>query len=122
MRDGFFKSLKRWVFWDFQRGSVQYDVMVSLILAFIFLTPSTVFRDQPKPSPIVLLAHEGGSPVFWIDAALLERVPVKSKTERVTAMVRRTAEGRRLTITRLEPVFDSEQNIKGYMAFASPGN
>lgn len=122
MRDGFFTSLRRWVFWDYPRGSVQYDVMVALILAFIFLTPSNTFRDQPKPSKIVMLAHEGGPPVFWIDAALLAEVPEKSKTDRVAEMVRRTAEGRKLTITRIEPVFDSEQEIKGYMAFASPGN
>ncbi len=31
--------------------SVEYDIMVILILAFIFLTPQHLFRDQPRPFP-----------------------------------------------------------------------
>ena len=31
------------IFWRFHRGSWQYDILCGLILAFIFLTPRTVF-------------------------------------------------------------------------------
>lgn len=34
------------MFWDYRRGSWQYDVLCALILAFIFLTPAEVF-DRP---------------------------------------------------------------------------
>ena len=40
--------LKRFILWDFKRGSWQYDVIVGLILAFIFLTPREVFRIGQK--------------------------------------------------------------------------
>lgn len=33
------KLLKNFIFWSYERGSIQYDVMVTLILAFIFVTP-----------------------------------------------------------------------------------
>jgi hypothetical protein len=33
------KTLKSYFFWTHQRGSFHYDVMVTLILAFIFITP-----------------------------------------------------------------------------------
>jgi hypothetical protein len=33
------KTLKSYFFWTHQRGSFHYDVMVTLILAFIFTTP-----------------------------------------------------------------------------------
>ncbi len=39
--------VKSYFFWTYGRGSVHYDVMVTLILAFIFLTPRSVFRDKP---------------------------------------------------------------------------
>jgi hypothetical protein len=44
------KVLKSYIWWTHERGSVHYDVMVTLILAFIFLTPHWIhYGDQPKP-------------------------------------------------------------------------
>jgi len=31
--------MKRIIFWDYERGTWQYDLMCLLIIAFIFLTP-----------------------------------------------------------------------------------
>src|SRR3984957_584470 len=41
-------AIKRFIFWDFPRGSWQYDVMVGLILAFFFVPPKTFFPHPPK--------------------------------------------------------------------------
>ena len=41
-------GFKRFILWDYARASWQYDVMVGIILAFIFLTPRDWFRDQPR--------------------------------------------------------------------------
>ncbi len=38
---------KGYVFWTHSRGSIHYDVMVTLILLFIFATPRAWFRDKP---------------------------------------------------------------------------
>ncbi|MGC2617631.1 MAG: hypothetical protein WA414_01245 [Acidobacteriaceae bacterium] len=44
------RVLKSYLWWTHERGSIHYDVMVTLILAFIFLTPHWVhYGDQPKP-------------------------------------------------------------------------
>ncbi|MFZ0274276.1 MAG: hypothetical protein WB524_12355 [Acidobacteriaceae bacterium] len=44
------RTLKSYVWWTHERGSVHYDVMVTLILAFIFITPRFVnYGDRPKP-------------------------------------------------------------------------
>ena len=39
--------MKRFLLWSFDRGSIQYDVICGLILAFIFLTPGHAFNDRP---------------------------------------------------------------------------
>jgi hypothetical protein len=45
---GIAKLIKSFIFWTYERGSVHYDVMVTLILAFIFITPYYVnFKDKP---------------------------------------------------------------------------
>src|SRR5258708_35383092 len=45
------RTLKGYVLWTQDRGSFHYDVMVTLILAFIFLAPQFIdFKDQPAKS------------------------------------------------------------------------
>src|SRR5215467_5169514 len=39
--------MKRFLLWSFERGSIQYDVICAVILAFIFLTPAEFFDDRP---------------------------------------------------------------------------
>ena len=73
-------GLKRFLFWDYPRAGWQYDVMVGLILAFIFLTPRAWFRDQPRASSIVMLPAERGATVFWMDA---EQFPESGKPNRL---------------------------------------
>ena len=57
--------MKRFLLWDYPRACWQYDVMVALILAFVFLTPRELFRDQPRANNIVMLPAEHGSSQFW---------------------------------------------------------
>ena len=74
MSDAFTNGLKRFIFWDYARATWQYDVMVAIILAFIFLTPREKFGDQPRiprASNIALLPGEHGSSMYWIDPELL---------------------------------------------------
>jgi hypothetical protein len=40
--------LRRYIFWTYERGSFHYDVMVTLILTFIFVSPHFIdFNDKP---------------------------------------------------------------------------
>lgn len=115
--------LKRFIFWDYPRASWQYDVMVGLILAFIFLTPRDWFRDQPripKASNIALLPAEKGESVFFVNTELLAGVAENQRVPRLTQILRTQAADRRLEVTRIEPVLDSEGGLQGYMAFARP--
>jgi hypothetical protein len=47
-------TLKKTLFWSYDRGSWQYDVMCVVILAFIFLMPNSVFTRHPSPPPLVI--------------------------------------------------------------------
>jgi hypothetical protein len=113
--------LKRFILWDFPRASWQYDVMVGIILGFIFLTPRDWFRDQariPNASSIAMLPSENGSLVFFVDRELLDGIPEKQQVERLTHVLRTRTSNRRLTVTRVEPIVNSEEERQGYLAFA----
>jgi hypothetical protein len=112
-------AIKRFIFWDFPRGSWQYDVMVGLILAFIFLTPREWFRDQPRANSVVMLPSEHGETVFWMDAGQLSSTPEKARPAEASALLQAHT-GKKYHVVRLEPIVDSEQEIKGFMAFTTP--
>ena len=41
--------LKSYFFWTYPRGSFHYDVMVTLILVFLFVSPRLInYRDRPQ--------------------------------------------------------------------------
>jgi hypothetical protein len=114
--------LGRFIFWDFKRGSWQYDVMVGLILAFIFLVPRTFFRDQPKPASIVMLpSHQG----FLLETKLLENVAEDDQSARATQLVNQRFKTH-VSISRVEVVYDDpdatpeDKHVTGYLAFPKP--
>ena len=43
------RILKSYLFWTYPRGSFHYDVMVTLILVFLFVSPRLInYRDRPQ--------------------------------------------------------------------------
>ena len=111
------RTLRRLIFWDFQRTSWQWDIIVTLILAFIFLTPRDVFRDQPRAASIQMLPAQQG---FLIEAKLLANVAEEEQPRKATELVNQRFKIH-TTIMRVEPVFDdSESEITGYIAYTKP--
>jgi hypothetical protein len=114
-------NLKRFILWDYQRGVWQYDVVCALITIFIFLAPRQWFRDQPRiphASQITSLPSHGES-VFWIEPELVASFPDSQRLDQLgRELTKRTGKVQRLG--RLEPIYDSEKEVKGYMAFVLP--
>ncbi len=109
--------------WDYPRASWQYDVMVAIILAFIFLMPREWFRDQPRiprASNIAMLPGENGSNMYLIDPELLSGVPESQQLSKL-AEILKTRTGKKQSVLRVQPIYDdSENELKGYMAFTTP--
>ncbi|HLW76655.1 MAG TPA: hypothetical protein VKS01_06705 [Bryobacteraceae bacterium] len=103
----------RFLFWDYKRASWQYDVMVGVILLFIFLTPRDIFRDQPTPVASVVMLHGG----FWIAPQLLNGVPQDQLLDKARALVK-SRYNRGASISSVEPINgESGDEVTGYMAF-----
>lgn len=106
--------VKRFILWDFPRATWQYDVMVGIILAFIFLTPRAWFRDQPRianANGIVTLSSENGRFEYFAPPEILANVPDDQQTAKVKSMLH-------MNVTRLQPVLNSEGELQGYFIFA----
>jgi hypothetical protein len=64
--------MKRFLLWSFERGSIQYDVICVVILAFIFITPATFFDDRPDwmriraLDPIIRQGKDDDGKPVWV--------------------------------------------------------
>jgi len=61
------RTIRGYVLWSYERGTIQYDVMVTLILLFVFLSPYWInFKDKPvehnpyRTGVLVLPDGQGG--------------------------------------------------------------
>jgi hypothetical protein len=115
--------LKRFIFWDYRRASWQYDVMVGIILVFIMLTPRGWFRDQPRTplvSSVSVLPAEHGSSVYWVEPELLADLSKDQQAQKLAELLRKFTHQKQVTVTRVQPIADSDGETKGYMVFAKP--
>src|ERR1044071_244355 len=69
------RTLKGYLFWTYDRGSFHYDVMVTLILAFIFIAPHFIdFKDKPGAQlshPTGLVVSPDGK-MYQVDAGVVD--------------------------------------------------
>jgi hypothetical protein len=69
------RILKSYFYWTYPRGSFHYDVMVTLILAFIFITPQVWdYGDKPPKTggpyqPIQVLGDGGKGLIVTLPAS-----------------------------------------------------
>jgi hypothetical protein len=87
--------LQRTIFWSYERGSWPYDLLVLVIVAFVFLTPRSWFHDQPESSyaassAVRLMSQDsdGRIRVYRIDAQILP--PQKRATKATPELERET--------------------------------
>ena len=70
------RTIRGYILWSYERGTIQYDVMVTLILLFVFFTPYWVnYNDKPiernpHPTGVVVVPDTAGAGfIYQIDAA-----------------------------------------------------
>jgi hypothetical protein len=67
------RTIRGYILWSYERGTIQYDVMVTLILLFVFLSPYWInFKDKPvertpHPTGVVVIPDGRGHFIFEIE-------------------------------------------------------
>jgi hypothetical protein len=123
-----FQTVRNYIFWAYERGSVQYDVMVSLILLFMFVSPFFInFNDKPVET-VALHASEvlvkeagstaGGSSRFMYQVRADDMGGAKTDVERQAAILRviEPISGE-VSLERFEPVRDAQGKVVAYNAW-----
>lgn len=121
------KTLRSYFWWTYERGSFHYDVMVTLILLFLFLGPRFIdFKDRPVETVALhsseVLVKEAGtsgeSSRFMFQIRADDMQGAKTDAERQAAILRviEPISGE-VTLERYEPVRDAQGHIIAYDAW-----
>jgi len=117
----FGSTLRRYFWWTYPRGSVHYDVMVTLILLFIFVTPVWInFRDKPvERSPRqteVVVQQQGDGFLYKVDASVVRSASDAQIRESLLRIIEPISGY--VTIDRYEAVRDGKDHVIAYKAWA----
>jgi hypothetical protein len=117
------KILRSYFFWTYERGSFHYDVMVTLILLFLFVSPRFInFKDRPVPEiPMqkseVLARGSAGEAQFVYEVRVDDLHGAKTDAEirRAILNVVEPIAGA-VTIEKYTPVADTKGHVVAYDA------
>jgi hypothetical protein len=117
------KTIRSYILWTYERGSMQYDVMVTLILAFIFIAPYWVnFKDKPigrtPHQTEVVVSPDGQSGfIYQVDASAVNgRDPASMEADLLRIIEPIAGE---VEVTKYEPVHDAHGHVIGYKVWVS---
>src|SRR5262249_22263737 len=91
---------KKTLFWSYERGSWQYDVMCVLILLFIFLAPNRFFQSADASKQPRVVAGDDLGPV--------ESSHLKQEVSKYLSKI----DGHDVQVSRIEIVTDESGKVK----------
>ena len=114
-------ALVRSVFWVYERGTWQYDLIVLAILAFIFLSPRSWFEDRPAlqltdlrhTQGVVEVGHGKDGWSYLVDARLVESLAPQGPEDAIREIIRLRVQ-KPFTIKSIDPYRDRNNVILGY--------
>lgn len=112
------RSLRSYILWCHERGTIQYDVMVTVILLFVFFSPKLInFKDKPvEHNPhrtgVVVMPDDQGGLIYQVEASAVVSQDEKSVRGELLQIIEPISGG--VTITKIEPVRDRTGHLQHY--------
>jgi hypothetical protein len=112
------RTIRGYIWWSHERGSLHYDVMVTLILLFVFFSPAIInFNDKPTErnphSTGVTVTPDGAGGLVYQIAATAAPGTTDSDVRYGLLRVIEPIAGE-VSITRYEAVRDAAGRIQSY--------
>jgi hypothetical protein len=120
------RTIKSFILWSHERGTIQYDVMVTLILLFVFFSPRVInFNDHPvernpHSSDIIVSPDGSGGFVYQIQGKAVQTGQGSTSSGNddpaVRAQLLRIIEpiSGEISIKKYEAVTDKKGNVLSY--------
>ena len=119
--NGAWSTIRSYVLWQHERGTLHYDIMVTLILIFIFFSPRVInFNDKPgivnqHPTGVIVTSDGTGGLIYQIAASGVsagDEAAIREQLQRIIEPISGA-----VTIVKFEPVPDKE-HLREYRVWA----
>jgi hypothetical protein len=120
--NAFWRTIRSYILWQHERGTLHYDIMVTLILIFVFLSPYWInFNDKPTvriphPTDVVVTPDVQGNGqsrlLFQISASSIkpgDDQAIREQLRRVIAPI-----SGEVSIVHYDTVTDSSGRVQAY--------
>ena len=123
---GIWRTIRDYIFWSYERGTIQYDVMVTLILLFVFLSPRLInFKDKPvEHNPhrtgVAVVPDGQGGLIYQIEAAAVGQTDgnddsvIRGELLRIIEPI-----SGEVSVTKVEAVRDGSGRIVSYKVWVA---
>jgi hypothetical protein len=119
---GVWRTIRDYLFWSYERGTIQYDVMVTLILLFVFLSPRLInFKDKPvernpQSTGVVVIPDGQNGLIYQVEGrAVQSKDDAGIRTELLSIIEPVSGE---VSISKYEVVRDRSGHILSYKVWA----
>ena len=112
------RTIRGYILWSYERGSLHNDIMVTLILLFVFISPHLInFKDKPvERNPhltgVVVVPGEKGELIYQIQASAVnaaEGADIRRQLERIIEPISGA-----VSVTKYETIKDPHGRIQSY--------
>jgi hypothetical protein len=112
------RTIRGYVLWQYERGTLHYDIMVTLILLFIFLSPRVInFNDKPiarnpRPTDVMVTPDVQGRLLYQIAASAISAGDDRSVRDQLLKIIEPISGG--VSIVQYEAVKDGKGHVQSY--------
>ena len=112
------RTIRGYIWWSYDRGSLHYDVMVTLILLFVFLSPYWInFNDKPvernpHPTGVSVVPDAAGGLIYQIEASAVKSKEEDSLRDELRKIIEPISGA--VAVTKFEPVRDRFGRVQSY--------
>jgi len=112
------RTIRGYILWSYERGSLHYDIMVTLILVFVFVSPYFInFKDKPvernpHPTGVAVIPDEQGGFIYQIPASAVNAGPGEDVTRQLVQIIEPIAGA--VSIGKYETVKDASGHVRSY--------
>jgi hypothetical protein len=112
------RTIRGYVLWQYERGTLHYDIMVTLILIFIFVSPRVIdFNDKPigrnpHPTDVMVTADAEGRLLYQVAASAISPGDDHAVREQLLRIIEPISGA--VSIVSYETVADGKGTVQGY--------
>lgn len=112
------RTIRGYILWQYERGTLHYDIMVTLILIFIFFSPRVIdYNDKPiarnaHPTDVVVTTDAEGHLTYQVSAGSITLGDDRSVRQQLLRIIEPISGA--VAILSYETVSDRKGHVQSY--------